>query len=131
MRPEAMMGFFTTVGGVSPPSLLRPGRRRTAGVRARAPSPAVVAARRGTAVPGGDPNPRGLSPSGGGDGSGSGVSPDASGGIDAAVAAAAARERAAGMVQDVKLSSNPGNVSGGSNGWNGGSAGGGSSSWGW
>lgn len=150
VRPEAMMGFFTTVGGVSPPSLLRPGRRRASGVRARAPSPGAATARRGdqlTRVPGGErgPNPRELPSSGsGGGGDGGGALPDAAagGGIDAAVAAAAARQRAAEMAQGARLSSDPGSVSSSSNGWNSGPAGGGggdgegvegggNSSWGW
>lgn len=152
VRPEAMMGFFTTVGGVSPPSLLRPGRRRASGVRARAPSPGAATARRGdqlTRVPGGErgPNPRELPSSGsgsGGGGGGGGALPDAAagGGIDAAVAAAAARQRAAEMAQGARLSSDPGSVSSSSNGWNSGPAGGGggdgegvegggNSSWGW
>eukprot|EP00903_Cladosiphon_okamuranus_P019476 g17910.t1 len=135
VRPEAMTRFFTTVRGVSHPSLLRPGRRRASGVRARPPSP-----RRGqhypAAFPRGEPNPSGgLPPAPGSFG----------GGVDAMVAAAAAaRQRAAEIAQDAKLSSDPGNAGAGPREWSCGSAdvggdadgggeggGGGDSSWGW
>lgn len=134
------MGFFTTVGGAYPPSLLRPGRRHTSGVWARSPSP-----RRGKqyTARGGEPNPSGVSSSGSGGGGGSPAAPAAAagGGVDAAVAAAAAREWAAKMVQDAKLTSDLCTASTSSNGWNswsvweGGDAeggeGDGNSSWGW
>lgn len=149
VRPEAMVGYFTTVGGVSPPSsLLHPPRLRGTTEGLRPPSPGVGAVgRTGAAAAAwavaGEKQPFGYRPNEN-DGS-DGTLPDTGGdGVGAAAVVAGALERAAvGAPHIWKRSSDPPGGSGGSSvSWHnnvreGGAVGGGgdgvgsSNSWGW